>query len=204
MLGLASRMVPPESPSNQHFVAAGGLVFVNKGLRLPGSEPRGLQRVRTELLRRAGCTAGARRGRVYLWHRSSDTRMLHNPAEVEAALRKWAARFGGRLTVEAYDPARLPLRESLRRLCECALVVHMHGGLLFHSIGLPDGSAVVEMLPRDGLCTTGSHFNVALRHRWWGLGVAGHRDQTWSVAAVPQLEAVLEEVGAYLASRPWF
>jgi capsular polysaccharide biosynthesis protein len=179
-------------------------VFVNKEQRLPGSEPRGLQRIRTELVKRVGCEAGAKRNGVYLWRRNSGTRMLQNAKEVETALRGWVAReFLGRLSVEMYDPATLSLRESALRMCKCALVVHMHGGLLYHAIALPDESAVVELLPRQGMCTTGSHFNVALRHQWWGLGVAGHRDQRWSNAAVSELNAVLAEVGAYLSKKSW-
>ncbi len=205
LLGLLPRIAALDHPSNRRFIAAGGLVFVNKEVRLPGSEPHGLQRVRSELVRRAGCVAGSKRTKIFLWHRNSGTRMLQNAGEAEAALRRWAARaFGGRFAVEVYDPSTLPLRESVLRMCACAAVLHMHGGLLYHAIGMPDESAVVEMLPRQGMCTAGVHFNLALRHQWWGLGVAGHRDQQWSAVAISELESVLEEVRVYLLSRSWY
>jgi hypothetical protein len=59
-----------------------------------------------------------------------------------------------------------------------ALIAHMHGGNLFHSIGMPDDSIVIELIPSTGSCTTGYQFNMCLKHRYFHVPVIGDREVT--------------------------
>ncbi len=141
---------------------------------------------------------------VYLWQRQSWSRLLGNWQETLNALKAWVAEnYENVLTVEMYDPSKLTLADALKKMCSCALVVHMHGGLLYHSITMQKDSAVIELVPRRGYCTTGVDFNLALQHEMWLVGVEGHRDDPHSQLDMTQFKSVLAEVGTHFSRQKW-
>ncbi len=56
----------------------------------------------------------------------------------------------------------------------------MHGGNLFHSVGMPEGSIVLEMVPERGMCTLGYTYNMALKHIYFHVPVDGDREGAFS------------------------
>ena len=106
---------------------------------------------------------------------------MGNNAEVESTVQKaLTLLFGQNVTFESYDPGRLSLVDALRRMCPAFGIVHVHGGALYHSIGLPPGGFVLELIPTEGYCTTGENWNLALEHAYFRAPIDGSRDgQVW-------------------------
>ena len=116
---------------------------------------------------------------------------MGNNAEVESTVQKaLTLLFGQNVTFESYDPGRLSLVDALRRMCPAFGIVHVHGGALYHSIGLPPGGFVLELIPTEGYCTTGETWNLALEHAYFRAPIDGNRDgQVWM--NIPRLNQIL-------------
>lgn len=64
----------------------------------------------------------------------------------------------------------------------------MHGGNLFHSVGMQDGSVVAELIPERGQCTTGYQFNMCLKHVFLHVPVDGDREGAYSTLRTEDME----------------
>lgn len=68
------------------------------------------------------------------------------------------------------------------------MLLHMHGGNLFHSVGMQDGSVVAELIPERGQCTTGYQFNMCLKHVFVHVPVDGDREGAYSTLRTEDME----------------
>jgi hypothetical protein len=113
-----------------------------------------------------------------------------NNGEVESTLQKTLTLlFGQKVVFESYDPGTLSLVDALRKMCSAFGIVHVHGGALYHSIGLPPGAFVLELIPTEGDCDTGECWNLALEHAYFRAPIDGSRGgQVWmNIARLDQI-----------------
>ena len=133
LLGLRSRIL--DASPTRLFVAH-ELIFVNKHTRVPGTHPLGIRKIRSVLAEKFFSDKPKEAAdRFCLFERVAKTRMLRDMGRLKETVESWTKQwFGGRLTVEMFNPSTSDLADALRKVASCAVVVHVHGGLLYHSI----------------------------------------------------------------------
>jgi len=137
--------------------------------------PSGLRRIQQVLFDRLNCSDSGRSAFFHFTRTSGTARSVVNNAEVASTVQQFLGQLDPKIAFESYDPGTLSLADSLRKICSAFGVLHVHGGALYHVIGLPRAGFVLELVPTEGICTTGEPFNLALEHAYFRAPIDGSR-----------------------------
>ena len=168
LLGLKVRYASGE----WRAVSSAFLVVKDKGFPNP---MLGLRRIRKELKRVLQCDSLIAPDSIVFWVRpKGTTRWISNMDAIRGSLLNLAKGHG--LKFHEVNPGEMTLAESLQLSCRSVGAFFPHGGAMYHALTLPRNGFVVEILPTDGMCTSGIEYFAALRLRTFDMEAKGHRD----------------------------